>query len=143
MKLIQPTKIQAAGVNSLSIPCNLKNACDLLSLTMSYNWLRVGYFTWFGNRNALKCLCFLTWRGLSPAQAVPVQVVPGLSRNAVYLQLEGPRLSADIVRLEVEEPEGLRLSVSAICLEVKGLEKPSLSLGALHLQLGGSILAGL
>ena len=160
MRLIRPIKIQAVGVYSSSVPCDLKNACDSLSPTTSHNWSRVGYSTWVGNRDELKCLCFLTGRGLSPARAVPVQVVPGLSGGAVRLRLggpglsagavrlevegpEGPGLSASVVRLEMERPEEPELSAGAVRLEVEGQEGPELSLGAVCLRLGGPILAGL
>lgn len=77
MRLIRPTKIRAAGVYFSSVPCDLKNACDSLSPTTSHNWSRVGHSTWFDNKDALKCFCFLTGRGLSPGRAVPARVVLG------------------------------------------------------------------
>ena len=143
MRLIQPTKIRAAGVYSSSVPCDLKNAYDSLSPTTSHNWLRVGHSMWVGNRNVLKCLCFLTGRRLSLAQVLPVRVVPALSRSAVRLRLGGSGLSAGAVRLEVEGTEEPGLSAGAVCLEGEGPEGPGLSRGTVCLQFGGLILAGL
>ena len=135
MRLIRPTKIRAAGVYSSSVPCDLKNACELLSLTTSHNWSRVGHSTWFGNRYTLKYLCFLTRKGVSLAQAVPARVVLGMSGDAVRLRLRGPGQLAGAVRLEVEGPEGPGLSTSAIRLEVEGPEGPGLSAGAIRLEM--------
>ncbi len=145
MKPIRPTKIRAAGIYSSSVPCDLKNACKSLSLTTSHNWSRVGHSTWFDNRNALKCLCFLTGRGLSPTRAVPVRVVPGLSVGAIRLQLEGPEgpgLSRGAVRLRLGRPEGQGLSAGAVCLRLGGPGGPGLSARDVRLRLGGPILAG-
>ena len=91
----------------------------------------------------LKCLCFLTGRGLSPARAVPVQVVPGLSECTVRLQLGEPEPSAGTVRLEVKGLKGSGLSAGAVCLEVERPEGPGLLMGAVRLRLRRPILAGL
>lgn len=57
---------------------DLKNVDNLLFLTTSYNWSRVGHPTWFDNyKNALKCHCFLTRREILLAQVVLVKVMPG------------------------------------------------------------------
>ncbi len=143
IKLIRLTKIRAAGVYSSSVLCDLKNAYKSLSPTMSHNWLRIGHCIWFGNRNTLKCLYFLTGRKLSPAQAVPAEVLPGLSGGTVRLQLRGTRLSAGAFHLEVEGREGPGLLTDAVRLEMEGPEGPRLLLDTICLRLGGLILTGL
>ena len=120
MRIIQLTKIQASGVYPSSMPCDFHNAYNLLSPTAFHNWSKMSYFMWLGNKDILKCFCFLTRRRFSLAQALSAWVMLELSEVVICLQLRGSGLSAGAICLELENPEGLGLLTGIVCLWLGG-----------------------